>query len=499
MTNFKFLSSSQVTRALTSFYADFRVRCGAVPYLRDDSDSPPEYLLQAIWQHQRLKREQLRTLDGKPVRVLHPGFCSREGGPDFRDAMVQIGDSSPLSGDIEVDLRSSGWHAHGHDTNPAFRKVVLHVVWEAERQADNGPPILPLSGSLDASLGELSLWLGSEAAQDWPAELRGKCCAPFRELTEPQLLELLRQAAEVRLRSKAARFQARARQAGWEQALWEGLFSALGYKHNTWPMQRLAELRPRWMANPTDAFALQARLFGLSGLLPSELTRSQPGADQYLRQVWDQWWRERDEFFDCALPRQLWRFHGLRPANHPQRRLALASHWSVTGNLAASLERWCEQEIPAKELAGSLFQVLNVSSDEFWSWHWTFRSGRLRRAQPMIGLGRVTDLTINVVLPWLWVRATEGKSESMRRKLEERYFAWPPAEDNSVLRLARRRLLGTSAAKLFKSASAQQGLMQIVRDFCEHSDSICQSCKLPELVKEFRGHGIKVVQNQSPQ
>jgi len=197
-----------VIPAIKSFYADFRIRCGAVPYLRDESDSPPEYLLQAIWQHQRLQRDQLRTLDGKPVRILHPGFCSREGGPDFREAMVQIGDASPVSGDIEVDLRSSGWHAHGHDTNPAFRKVILHVVWEAEHPADNGPPVLTLARSLDASLGELSLWLGSEGAQELPAELRGKCCGPLRELSESQLLEILRQAAEVRLHSKAGRFHA---------------------------------------------------------------------------------------------------------------------------------------------------------------------------------------------------------------------------------------------------------------------------------------------------
>jgi Ni,Fe-hydrogenase III component G len=29
----------------------------------------------------------------------------------------------------------------------------------------------------------------------------------------------------------------------------------------------------------------------------------------------------------CILPRPAWKFHGLRPANHPQRRLALAAHW----------------------------------------------------------------------------------------------------------------------------------------------------------------------------
>src|SRR5208283_1406566 len=122
-----------------------------------------------------------------------------------------------------------------------------------------------------------------------------------------QLLNLLHQAAHVRLQSKASQFQARARRVGWEQALWEGLFRALGYKHNVWPMQRLGELRPRWSGGGGGALAFQARLLGLSGLLPVELTRSKSGADDYVRRVWDQWWRERDQFLDCILPRALWR------------------------------------------------------------------------------------------------------------------------------------------------------------------------------------------------
>ncbi|MGH7969481.1 MAG: hypothetical protein ACREIC_12210, partial [Limisphaerales bacterium] len=64
---------------LDSFYAQWRVRGGVVSILREDDDSPPERLLQAIWRHQRILRDRLRTLDGRPVRVLHPGFQSVEG------------------------------------------------------------------------------------------------------------------------------------------------------------------------------------------------------------------------------------------------------------------------------------------------------------------------------------------------------------------------------------------------------------------------------------
>ena len=482
-----------------NFYADWRLRCGAANVLRDENDSPPERLLQAVWQHQRLQRDQLMTADAKAVRVLHPGFASAEGGPDFRGAVIQIGDGAPRSGDVEVDLRASGWHAHGHDRNPNFQNVILHVVWnevgvQAAACRSSGvsnnpklelqppPPMLAVSGKLDAPLAELGLWLETKSPRALPENLRGRCSPALRGLNGSRVTELLSAAARVRFQAKAAQFHARARHVGWEQALWEGLFRALGYKHNVWPMQNLAESRLRWSRDAGSGFVLQARLLGTSGLLPAELTRAQQSTDGFLRRVWDRWWREREEFSDCILPRTVWKFHGLRPANHPQRRLALAAHWLASGNLMARLENWCAASLPDNALVDSLVQILQVRRDEFWSWHWTFRSPRFKKPQPLLGAARITDLAVNVVLPWLWTRAAEGKNEKLQQMIEHRYFAWPRAGDNSVLKLARQRLLGGPPGRALQGAAAQQGLMQIVRDFCEHSNAVCESCRFPELL-----------------
>jgi hypothetical protein len=470
--------------------------------LRDEKDAPPERLLQAIWRHQRLRRDRLRTAEGQAVRILHPGFVSVEGGPDFRGAVIQIGDAAPRSGDVEIDLRAGGWRAHGHDRNPAFHNVLLHVVWERlgvpsrnerdgagnesrlKAQLRTRPPvILSLCDALDAPIAELGLWLENDSPRVLPENLRGQCCAVLRELDETRQGKILDAAARVRFQAKAEQFRARARHAGWEQSLWEGLFRALGYKHNVWPMQNLAEWRSRWMRGADPAFALQARLLGLSGLLPVELPRATAGGDGYLRRVWDCWWRERDEFNDCILPRAVWKFHGLRPANHPQRRLALAAHWLAAGHLIQKLEDWCTVEIPDQRLPGSLREIFEVERDEFWSWHWTFRSARLKRPQPLLGDARVTDLAVNVVLPWLWTRAAEGRNEKIRQIIEHRHAVWPLAEDNSILKLARQRLLGVGRSRALRGASGQQGLIQILRDFCEHSNAICEHCRFPELVR----------------
>lgn len=424
-------------------------------------------------------------MDGRTVTVLHPGFWNHESGPDFRGAVLQFDGEAAVSGDVEVDLRPECWREHRHAGNPAFAGVRLHVVWEGA--AGSGLPTLALRPVLDAPLNELEPWLATAAAAASLAAMQaGRCAAPLRDLSVGDREELLRQAARVRFERKADWFGVRARAVGWDQALWEGLFGALGYKHNVWPMRRLAELRGELSARSRAAAdpvpTLQALLLGVAGFLSSEPPR-RAGADSYWRRLWDVWWRERAALDAWVLPRSLWRLHGLRPANHPQRRLALAAHWLADPGRLRAIEDWLHTDQTDRELGPSLLRCLQVADDPFWSRQWTLNSRPSPEPHPLLGEARCSDLAVNVILPWLWSRASAGPNEAMRQRIERRLFAWPAGEDNVVLKLARRRLLGSGSFKMPPLAVMQQGLLQIVRDFCDHANAVCEGCRFPELVE----------------
>jgi hypothetical protein len=488
----------------SNFYERWRSMHGSPAALRESADgTPPERLVQAIWSRQRLRRDQLLASDGRTVQILHPGFWNREAGPDFRGSVVQFAGEPPAVGDIEVDLRSDGWRAHGHDRNPAFANVVLHVVWDQPSRTPTKLPTLAIRDRLDAPLAELHSLLEGELPPPLNEEQQGLCRAPLQALAGPQLQTLLCEAARVRLEARASQLRARARQVGWELALVEGLLRALGYKHNSWPMQRLGELSPRLreVLAGSDRAATplhwQALLLGTSGLLPAEVKRATGGTDDYLRRVWDIWWRERDPLASQVLPPKLWRLAGIRPANHPQRRLALAAHWLADEEFFKRLETWFAKlarlhtdessSFKPAEITASLLAALDPGEDKFWSRHWTLRAKPMPAAQPLLGPTRLTDLAVNVILPWFFVRAREGRNAPWSALAQRLWFAWPAAEDNSVLRLARERLLGRTRRNALKTAADQQGLLQIVRDFCDHSNAICDQCRFPELVSQWSG------------
>ena len=102
----------------------------------------------------------------------------------------------------------------------------------------------------------------------------------------------------------------------------------------------------------------------------------------------------------------------------------------------------------------------------------------------------MNDIAVNAIIPWLFSRAAEGDHVGLRKKAEQLWFNWPKSEDNAVLRQARSRLLGNARHQALSNSAHQQGLIQIVRDYCDCSNAICQDCQFPALVDEWRASNL---------
>ena len=450
-----------------------------------EARKPKELLLQYIWQHQRLNRHGLQTLDGRQCEVLHPGFWNHGPGPDFSGALIRFDGSGEISGDVEIDCEVGGWQAHGHEGNPDFSNVVLQVVWAPSTKLPNDRAVLVLDGVLDDSLEQISeLYAGH--GKRLPDEFSGKCCRPLFDLPVEGIRELLRAAARLRFRQKGELLEARARQVGWEQALWEGMLGGLGYSKNYWPMRCVGDLTPRLFPGfPRQApgglsgVEVEARLYGIAGFLPKDPNLVRP---PYLAQLWDVWWRVRHEFLDLVMPEAIWKVAGIRPHNHPHRRLALVARWIQRPDFFGAVESWFAT-VAEREFLRGLEKALAVETPNFWSTRFHISRESLGVSPNLLGEPRIIDLAVNVLLPWFWVRARAGQRQAMMDRAERLFLSVPRGEENRLLKDGRDRLMGRCDGKALEGAADQQGLLQILRDFCAHSNALCEDCRFPDLVR----------------
>ena len=85
-----------------------------------------------LWQQQLLSRSGLVTEGGEPVKVIYPGRLNDDRGADFCDAVIATS-RGLIRGDIELHVKSSSWRVHQHHLDPAYNRVILHVVmWQKQ-------------------------------------------------------------------------------------------------------------------------------------------------------------------------------------------------------------------------------------------------------------------------------------------------------------------------------------------------------------------------------
>ncbi len=92
-----------------------------------------EQLLQFIWQFQYFNNKALVTEAGEALQILHQGIKNNNQGADFLQASIKINNIT-LVGNIEIHINSSHWILHKHTQDNNFKNIILHVVWENDKQ-----------------------------------------------------------------------------------------------------------------------------------------------------------------------------------------------------------------------------------------------------------------------------------------------------------------------------------------------------------------------------
>ncbi len=434
-------------------------------------DSPrklPELEIQARWFAGEFGRD-FKTVAGSDAHIVQFGVWNREAGPDFAEAAVSFDGAAPKRGCIELDTDVRDWERHGHATNPGYENVVLHLFLH-RGEADG---FTRTHANREVPQVQINLaQLKSDPPNPVPVAKPGRCVAPLRELAEEQVRAVLEGAAQFRLQKKSARLARLIEVHGGEEALYQSLAAALGYKSNQLAFTVLAQRLPLKLLLASKTVQ-EALLFGVSGFLnAADFTDLQRDTRDYLREVWRTWWKRRPEFERLALPLNSWNLSGQRPANHPQRRIAalaqIVKHWSKL----RALSKACD--------VGAIRTFFGELSHEYWDHHFTLTSERSVRPLALVGASRITEMLANVFFPLAMLNQPD---------CWESYRKLPATLSNRRVEVAAVRLFGGSTRKreLTRTVAHQQGLLQIYEDFCMQDDSDCDRCLFPKQLGRWCG------------
>jgi hypothetical protein len=348
-----------------------------------------EDFLHYIWQHQYFSKLNLATIEGEPLQVLRIGYYNTDAGPDFREALLKIGEVE-WSGSVEVHIKASDWHRHQHQFDQKYDQVVLHVVWEADkpvyRMDGTHVPVLELKTRTDLSL----LHVYDRLLQEKNAI---PCAAFWSSVPAITKTGMLERALVERLEAKGEQVlqMLQSYHNDWEQTTYHILLRGFGFKINQQAMEQLASALPLSVVrrHQHSLLQLEALLYGQAGFLEEP-------EDEYavqLRKEYD-FLSHKYKLGADALPRHLWNLLRMRPANFPTVRLA---------QLVAVLHR--QQAFFSKVLAaGTVKQFENLFQapvSAYWQKHYQL-SREANTPQPQhMGKNSIQNLVINVAVPLL--------------------------------------------------------------------------------------------------
>jgi hypothetical protein len=399
-----------------------------------------ERLLQYIWQFRYFNKQELTTIAGEQLHILHPGNLNTNQGPDFLDAKIKIGDTI-WAGNIELHIRSSDWKLHQHSSDKNYKNIILHVVWQHDVDLHLPFPTLKLNDRVPKLLLNKYDELMNEVSFI-PCEKNIHSISSIVWMTWKERLLV------ERLENKYQFILERLHQNknNWEETFWWLLARNFGVKVNSDAFEKIARSLPVNILakHKSQIHQTEALLFGQAGLLEGDFTESYP----ILLQKEYLFLRSKYKLSSNNLPLHFLR---MRPSNFPTIRIAqLAMLVHHSSHLFSKLK----EAVSLKEVK----DMFTVTANDYWHYHYVFEESSTFK-EKHIGSQMINNILINTVIPILFAYGHYNNEESYKQKA----LAWLEqieAEKNTITN-------GYSKIGIpNKNAFDSQSLIQLKNAYC---------------------------------
>lgn len=404
---------------------------------------------------------------GGKCTILTPGIRNKGKGPDFTDAVIRIGDSE-RRGDVELHRKTSDWHLHGHNSDPAYGNVVLHAV-----DLDDTTP-----GNV-AFLPDVPVVCLPDPADYIPEGKRAYCARWLDSISDKQLHDFLTDAGLQRLREKADGILVEMIRKGADHAFRAKFMDLIGVPDARSAFRELEKRLERYDEETFSKFP-EAIIWGESGLLPDPAAAElSSDALEIVRSLWNDFWQIRPDCIPVQIPFPV----SSRPQNSPERRIALVSlffnaHYPAVMEKITDAFLACEGQGDEfnQHWATPLFELFELE-DPFWFYHSSFRNDAWQKPCALVGSARFQLLLTDLIMPALYAYFRLTQRDRFLPRIEKMYCRIPKNPTNRILKIMINYCCGGNE-KTISTAAEQQGLIHIYRAFCSPLAFQCIKCPL---------------------
>lgn len=412
-----------------------------------------EDFLHYLWKYKKIPLSTA-LVTGEPLQILSFGEYNTLSGPDFQNAKLIIG-GQQWAGNVEMHLKSSHWYLHQHQQDPAYRNVILHVVWEHDievfDQYNHPLPTLELHSLISPDLLDRYKTTITSPHQFIPCEKHYTSVPAISSLAWSERLFVER----LEEKATAVHQLLQAVNSNWEKVLFCMLLKAFGGTVNGEVFLQLGKQLDFNIIRKerTHPLHLEALLLGQANILPQESELAYP---QQLLQNY----RYLQHKYNLTPTTTTVHFTGLRPQGFPTIRLSQLAQLYETHESLFSL-------LLTANTPTAIQQLFSVGVSSFWETHYTFTKTSKKVKKP-ISRSLITLIWINVLIP-LQYAYYQHLGKDISDSLIAQMRAIPP-ETNSLI--TQFKLLGSTPSTAFDT----QALLQQYKHYCQRKR--CLSCAI---------------------